>query len=124
MKNLRRIPINIWDDYGLDTHAFVEDTSIPLDNTKEILDIVINFANQLNLVDIKMWIELDDPLGKFAKNNPNADLADPLYAKIFPPKWKLNFENLTDAKRDKLLNELNLAGLSYNNIPFEFYSES
>jgi hypothetical protein len=106
MKKLKKIPVNIWDDYYDDgfipkgkiqeTHAYIEEYDILDDEAKEpIIKVLYDYIMTLNLEGV--IIEYD---------------------------CEIYFKHLTHQKREELLEKLEKSNLKYQNIPFEFYSES
>jgi len=98
-----RIPVNIWDDYWDDdsgkpqvTSAYVEDHGIP-DGTKRLMiGVVIGKLRELDLQGVE-----------------------------FEPKGdEIEFRGLRHGRRERLVEELNAARLSFEGVPFDFYSES
>jgi hypothetical protein len=105
-KELKSIPINIWDDYYDDgyvpegeiqkTYAYVEEYDILEDVEKaEIIDILKEYIDTIELENVKY------------------------YAGFY-----LNFEGLTHKLREELVEKLIIANLNWKGVPFEIYSES
>lgn len=103
---LSRIPVNIWDDYVSDdyggdceqsTALYIEEHDVLTDAMKEeAIRVVVKFLESVDLEGAKFsWAE-DEVL----------------------------FVGLTHSRRERLVDELNGAGLSFGGIPFDFYSES
>ena len=129
MGKIKRIPINIWDDYYEDdyipkdkkqeTYIYVEDTDISLEKRKECLMLLYEYmTSKLDLRNIKMNLFFCDSKVKYPK------LIGPEYEYLHFQRWEIRLENLTHKRRFKLVNELNNAKLSIDGIPFEIYSES
>lgn len=126
MKNINRIPINIWDDYFEDgfvpegekqaTYAYVENNEIPLDDQKNCLEVLIKYmSDSLNLKGVDLSIVLYDSKIKY----PNIKEESLHFI-----RWELIMENLTHKRREGLVEELNNAKLSIDGVSFEIYSES
>ena len=60
----------------------------------------------------------------FQKEKYKKLAADPDYAYMLVSRWEIKVEHLTHKRRYILESELNSANLSYNNLPFNVYSES
>lgn len=129
MGKIKRIPINIWDDYYEDdyipkdkkqeTYIYVEDTDISLEKRKECLMLLYEYmTSKLDLKNIKMNLFFYDSKVKYPK------LIEPEYEYLHFQRWEIRLENLTHKRRFKLVDELNNAKLSIDGIPFEIYSES
>jgi|SRR5574344_1250043 hypothetical protein len=129
MGKIKRIPINIWDDYYEDdyipkdkkqeTYIYVEDTDISLEKRKECLMLLYEYmTSKLDLKNIKMNLFFYDSKVKYPK------LIGPEYEYLHFQRWEIRLENLTHKRRFKLVDELNNAKLSIDGIPFEIYSES
>lgn len=100
--DLTRIPINIWDDYdgskrNCETDAVVEEHEVLTKKQKiAILKRVVSALSTLKLGKVRFERKED---------------------------W-IGFVNLRHPRREKLVEELNAMGLTYNGVPFDFYSES
>ena len=129
-ENLERIPINIWDEYYeegyipdgeiQETYIYVEDTDIPQEKRHECLKVLLDYMNKnLNLDGVKMWLELYESRKKYPNliGNPDAE-------GMFFDRWEIKIEHLTHERRHKLVDELNAANITIDNVPFEIYSES
>ena len=129
MKKIKRIPINIWDDYYDDgytpkgeiqkTYIYVVDYDIPHEYRKEYLEFLLDYMKKnLNLDGVKMWIEEYDSWKKYPQfiGTENEIL-------LFK-RWEIKVEHLTHKRREKLVKELNDAKLSIDTIPYYIYSES
>jgi hypothetical protein len=106
-KELKRIPVNLWDDYYDDgyvpdgeiqqTHMYIEEYDNITDEQKyEAMRIVIAHVITLDLTGVEI-----------------SDGGTELY-----------FKHLTHERREKLIPELEAAKLEWNGISFDFYSES
>ena len=124
------IPINIWDDYYedgdvpegeiQDTYIYVEDNDIPHMKRKEYLEKLLQYMNEnLSLPGVKMWMYFYDSAVEYPKL-----AANPEYQYLLFKRWKIKVENLTHERREVLVNELNQANISADNIPFKIYSQS
>lgn len=122
-------PINIWDDYYEDdyvpvgekqeTYIYVEDSEIPLEERKKVLEYLLNYINNnLKLEGVKLFLFFYDSKLKY----PTLIGTENEWC-LFE-RWEIRVENLTHERRHKLVEELELAKLSLNNIPFHIYSES
>lgn len=125
MQNLKRIPINIWDDYWDDgyvpvgeiqkTYIYVEDTDIPKDKCKECLELLLEYIKEnFKLVGVKLFLECYNSMTKYPT-------LDEMYQF---ERWQINIENLTHKVREKLVEKLKTSNLSVDNTPFDIYSES
>lgn len=124
-----RIPINIWDDYYEDgyvpegekqkTYIYVEDTDISLEKRKECLMMLYEYmTTKLDLNEVIMNLFFYDSKVKYPT------LIGPEYEDLHFQRWEIRIENLTHKRRFKLVEELNNAKLSIDEIPFVIYSES
>ena len=122
-------PINIWDDYYEDdyvpvgekqeTYIYVEDSEIPLEERKKVLEYLLNYINNnLKLEGVKLFLFFYDSKLKY----PTLIGTENEWC-LFE-RWEIRVKNLTHERRHKLVEELELAKLSLNNIPFHIYSES
>ena len=129
-KELDYIPINIWDDYYDDGHVpkdakqetyiYVEDTDLSMEFREKCLEFLLNYINEhVVLRGVKMWIELYESKKKYPNLIGNLDAE-----KMFFDRWEIKVENMTHKQREVLVEMLNEANLSLNNIPFNIYSES
>lgn len=129
MEKIERIPINIWDDYYEDgyvpegkiqeTYIYVEDSNISLLDQRESLSKLFLYMNDnLDLKGVEMTMRFFDSKMRY----PN--LKGEEYESMHYQRWKIEIENLTHKRREKLMDELNAANLSYKDIPFDIYSES
>lgn len=130
MKKTDFIPINIWDDYYEDdyvpkdeiqnTYIYVEDKDLSLEFKKECLEVILNYIDKhIKLKDVNMWLELFESKKKY----PNL-VGNPDTEKMFFDRWEIKVENMTHKQREVLVEMLNDAELSLNDIPFNIYSES
>lgn len=124
-KQIEVFPINIWDDYYeegyvpegkiQETYIYVEDTDIPQEKRYECLSLLSDYMNKnLNLEGVKTWLKFYDSRTKYPT-------LDDMYQF---ERWEIRVEHLTHRRREKLVEELNKANLSIDNIPFKIYSES
>lgn len=107
MKKLTAIPVNIWDDYYDDgyvpegkfqfTHMYIEEYDVLSEEKKEGMMILV--LEHLKTLDLT-GVEIDED------------------------GVEIYFKHLTHERREKLVVELNNAKLTFNGIPYEFYSES
>jgi len=121
MDKLKRIHINIWDDYYEDgyvpegkiqeTEIYVEESGIPEDKHEECLQKLLDYMKGLDLEGVKFWLHLFDSRKKY-----------PTF-RVWK-RWEIKIEHLTHERREKLVEELNAANLSIDNTPFFIYSES
>ena len=109
----KNIPINFWDDFWDDGHipngeiqstfAYVEDYLASDEDQKASLEILLEFltknSNELNLDNVKTKL-----------TNTG--------------QWEIKLDNITHEQLEFLVGRLQKSGLSYNNTPFHFYSES
>lgn len=104
---LKRIPVNVWDDFWGDgcipegeiqsTHAYIEEYDKITDEQKvPMMRVVYDFIKTLDMP----GVEIDDGDGE------------------------IYFKHLTHERLDRLMQELEESKLAYNGIPFDFYSES
>ena len=130
MKKTDFIPINIWDDYYEDdyvpkdeiqnTYIYVEDKDLSLEFKKECLEVILNYIDKhIKLKGVNMWLELFESKKKYPNlvGNPDAE-------KMFFDRWEIKVEHMTHKQREVLVEMLNDAELSLNDIPFNIYSES
>jgi hypothetical protein len=134
MKNLKQIPINIWDDFHDDeyvpegkiqeTFAYVEDYDIPDNNHKEILQIMLDYIKlNITLKDVELDLIFYD--SKNGDDEETVKKCIEVYGeKFFYKRYEIKFKYLTHEQLDMLVKELNKANLIYNDIPFYIYSES
>lgn len=126
-----RIPINIWDDFYDDgyvpegeiqeTYAYVEDSDIPEDNRKQLLDAVFDYIN--DFLKIKEdGVEVEMFYYDSHKKYPN--LVGTEHEWCLFKRWQINFKHLTHERLNKLVDELNDAKFEIEGVPFNFYSES
>lgn len=118
MKDLKIVPINIWDDYsdGDDTYIYVESSEYSLDESKSILEKLLKYIHcNLSLEMVKMNISLYDSK-KFI-----LDL-DSRYDKFHFKRYEIVVENLLHTRRVKLVDEL--SNVVLNDIKLNVYSES
>ena len=126
---MKRIPINIWDDYWEDgyvpeneiqeTYMYVEDTDIPELLRKTTLEYINDYIlGILKVDDFQTKLYYYDS----AKKYPN--LIGTENESMLFKRWELRLYNITHERRYKLLEQLNKANLEFNSIPIEFYSES
>ena len=119
------IPINIWDDYPDDgyvpegriqeTYMYVEEYTLPHDSCKKYLQRVLDYMNgNLQLDGVKVWLKYYDSRTKYPT-------LDEMYQY---ERWEVRFEHLTHERREKLVEELRVAELSGDGLPFRIYSES
>lgn len=104
---MKKIPVNIWDDFYEDgsvpegklqtTYAYIEEYDEITDEEKTpMMKVVYDFILTLNMPNV--IVENDG--------------------------GEISFTNLTHVKLDELILDLRNANLKYNGIPFSFYSES
>ncbi len=134
MNNIERIPINIWDDFYEDgyvpeneiqeTYAYVEDTDIPHDIRKECLEILLNSIKVNNyLPNVEMTLEWHDTINDYDKESVKRCI-EAYGENFFFKRWEIKFKNITHEMLYELVEILDKNSLTYNNIPFEIYSES
>lgn len=121
MEKLKRIHINIWDDYYEDgyipegeiqeTNICVEDSSVPEDLCEKCVEMILNYMKGLDLEGVNFRLHLFDSKKKY-----------PTFGAW--KRWEIKIEHLTHERRRKLVEELNAANLSIDNTPFFIYSES
>jgi len=131
MEEMKRIPINIWDDFWEDDHipegkiqetfAYVEDDSISHDERKQYLDAIHDYMNNyLNLR--RDGVEMEMFFYESAKKYPQwvgTDMENMLF-----DRWELRIKNLTHKRLYYLVEELNEADFEIGGVPFDIYSES
>lgn len=124
-----KIPVNIWDDYCDDgfvpegskqeTYIYVEDMDIPQETHKGCLGLLLEYINQNIKIDgIKMWMEWRD----WKKLYPA--LVGTEHEQYAFSRWEIRIENLTHAAREAMVEKLQDAGLIYNGVKLDIYSES
>jgi len=119
---LNKIPVNIWDDYYDDgyvpkgevqkTYVYVEEPEISNDDEKKYLKYILTYIEINKLLSSNVVMYLAKRNGKVFDNI------------VFADRWEINFIHFTHKEREKLLKNLQDANLSYDGIPFKFYSES
>lgn len=120
---MKKIPINIWDDYYDDgyvpsdeiqeTYIYVEDHKMPLDERKKHLEDFLEIIKDMVDKDVKLWIELYDSKLKY----PN--LIGPEYETMHFKRWEIKVQHLTHENREKLVKKL-----KNMDTPYNVYSES
>lgn len=110
-KKIKRIPINIWDDYFEDeyipegktqkTHIYVEDYDISFEKHKDYLQQLLDY--------MQTKLELPGVEFSFSYSSDHA---------------QIYVEYLTHERREKLVKELNSAKLIADGVQFDIYSES
>jgi hypothetical protein len=129
MTNIKRYPINIWDDYYeegdipegeiQETYIYVEDTHITEEKRKECLEKLLNHMNtKLKLKGVEMEMFYNDTSLKYPK------LVGTENEYMLFKRWEITVKHLTHKRREKLVDELNDANLELDGIPFRIYSES
>ncbi len=125
MDKIKRIYINIWDDYYDDgyvpkgeiqeTYMYVEDFEISHHDEKNYLTKINDYIkNNLKLDDVLIELFFYESKTKY-----------PVLADEYQfSRWELRFKHLTHERRELLLQELIDANLSYDGIPYYIYSES
>lgn len=129
-RHIDRVPINIWDDFYEDgfvpegkkqkTYLYIEDYDIPLEKTKECLQMLLDYMHNELMLDregVKMHIEFYDSELKY----PN--LVGQRGIVLFK-RWEIKIENLTHERLHALLEELKEAQLAFKSVSIDFYSES
>ena len=130
MKNVERIPINIWDDFyddgfvpvgeKLETYIYVESSDIPLSKCKQVLEVFLEYISRnLNTEHIKLWIELFEPSKKY----PNL-VGKPEFKKLLDNRWEIRVEGLTHKRLDEWMEVLVTVEIKVDDIPFYIYSSS
>lgn len=128
------IPINIWDDFYDDgyepegeiqeTYIYVEDYDIPHEKCKEYLEILLNYMkNNLTLEGVELNLLYHDTINDYPEENVKRCI-ETYGESFFFKRYEINVKYLTHERLDILVNELNVAKLSVDNMLFDIYSES
>ena len=128
-KELKTIPINIWDDFYDDediphgekqeTYIYVEGTDLPHETQKEFLEILLKYiTDNLELDGVKMWMFFYVSKDKY----PNLVGTENEWC-LFD-RWEIRVQNLTHERLYQLIEEIKEANISVEGIPFDIYSES
>ena len=115
-RELRLIPINIWDDYhddGLipkgeiqETHVYVESSILSIGLRNDVLREFIHVIKKLS-PSKKTLFSFAESIGRFRTG-----------------EFKIRIKHLTHADRIKLLRRLKKAKPKYMGVPLDIYSES
>jgi len=130
LKNLKNIPINIWDDFyddgyvpegeKLETYIYVEDTDISQEKRKKYLETLLEYINKnLNTDGVKLWLELYESRKKYPNlvGNPEAE-------KMFFDRWEIKVEGLTHRRLHEWMKVLENVHIEADGLPFYIYSSS
>lgn len=133
MDDIEIIDVNIWDDYCEDgyeteedkqeTYLYVENSDISLDFQQKILQHLLVFINKnITLRNLLKNVQFELYFYDSTKIYPNLNSEE--YEYLHFKRWKINIVGLSHKKRYIFLEFLQKYNLTYNNIPFHFYSES
>jgi hypothetical protein len=114
------ISINIWDDYSEtdespNTFMYIESRT-PEDKPR--LEYLLDWLNKNYSGNSKFSLQLYDSKKKYP------ELVGTEHEWCLFHRWEIKIENLPHPDRHKLMQWLNDTKLTYNNEPFEFFSES
>ena len=138
MDNLEKININIWDDFYDDgyipqgkkqkRYIYVEENekNITQEKQKECLEVLLKCINEnLNVSGVKIWMEYYDSKVKYPEIN---EVDSPQFMKEHPNfhycRWEIKIEDLTHERLDEWMEYLKKVNLSFDEVPFNVYSES
>lgn len=128
--------VNIWDDYYDDGHVpkgkiqetyiyveqindLVGDINLPDDIQKSCLEMLLNYINEkVSLSGVTMWLEWQD----WKKKYPS--LVGTEHEQYAFSRWEIRVQNLTHSAREKLVEKLEQANLSFDNFSLVIISES
>lgn len=125
---ITNIPINIWDDYyddGFVPEGEIQESTIYVESKLssnvqyECLNILLNCINtKFNKKDVTFKITFYDSAKKYPQ------FVGTEHESMLYKRWEIKVENLTHKLRHELLELLQNSNLTYENIPFNIYSES
>lgn len=136
--SLKRININIWDDFYDDgyvpagekqkTYIYIEedDKDVSLQEQKECIEYLLKYIlKNLNTSGVKLRIEHYDSKKKYPHLNENDN---PWFMKQNPnfhfTRWEIRTEGLTHKRLDEWMHHFEKVTLRFKQIPLNIFSES
>lgn len=126
MEKLKNIPINIWDDfkYSDGTYAYIENHDISHDVQEKCLNILYDFLLTNHIISLEnMKLIFYDSKSRYDDNTIKRNIE--YYGEdFFYKRWQINLKKISQSKLRFIIDQLQVANIMYNNIPFKIYSES